>query len=127
MLFEIIRQAVEALRRSPLRSFLTMLGIVWGIVTVALLLAYGTSFRGILVDSFNAIGKGAVICWPQQTSEQAGGQRAGKPVVFETEDLEVIRQEATLVQHACLETVRFLAITYEQRRATDAVRGVCSE
>ncbi len=127
MLVEILRQAVEALRRSPLRTFLTMLGIVWGIVTVALLLAYGAGFRRVLVASFDAFGKGAVVCWPQQTSEQAGGQRAGKRVVFEKEDLEMVKQEATLVEQACLETVRFLAITYELRLANTAVRGVCPD
>ena len=36
MFREILRQAWEALRRNPLRSFLTMLGIVWGIVSVTL-------------------------------------------------------------------------------------------
>ena len=34
MFREILRQAWDALRRNPLRSFLTMLGIVWGIVSV---------------------------------------------------------------------------------------------
>ena len=58
-----------------------MLGIVWGIATVTLLIAYGSSFRSILVSGFDAFGKSVVICWPQQTSEQPGGQRAGKKVV----------------------------------------------
>ena len=55
-----------------------MLGIVWGIATVTLLIAYGSSFRSVLVHGFDAFGKSVVICWPQQTSEQPGGQRAGK-------------------------------------------------
>ena len=50
-----------------------MLGIVWGIVTVTLLIAYGNSFRSILVGGFDAFGKSVVIAWPQQTSEQPGG------------------------------------------------------
>ncbi len=124
---EILRQAWLALRRNPLRSLLTMLGIVWGIAAVALLLAYGAGFRRVLLDSFEAFGKGAVVCWPQQTSEQAGGQRAGKRVVFTREDLEAVKQEATLVEDACLETVRFLAITRGERLANTAVRGVCAE
>ena len=37
MLIEIIREAWVALRRNYTRSFLTMLGIVWGIATVTLL------------------------------------------------------------------------------------------
>src|SRR2546428_11369293 len=78
MFREILRQAYDALRRNKVRSFLTMLGIVWGIVSVTILIAYGSSFRSILVYSFEVFGKGAVVCWPGTTSEQAGGERAGK-------------------------------------------------
>ena len=78
MLTEIIREAWIALKRNYTRSLLTMLGIVWGIATVTLLIAYGSSFRSILVNGFNAFGKGAVVCWPQQTSEQPGGSGRAK-------------------------------------------------
>ena len=127
MLIEILRQSFDALKRQPFRSFLTMLGIVWGIVAVTILIAYGNSFRTVLVTAFNAFGKGAVVCWPGQTSEQAGGERAGKPVRFEAEDVEWIRQEDTLVRYVGLETVRWLSITYGERFANTAVRGVFPE
>jgi len=127
MFRETFIQAWSALRRQPLRSFLTMLGIMWGIAAVALLLAYGRGLRSVVVASFDAFGKGAVICWPQQTSEQAGGQRAGKQVVLEKEDLELVRENATLVKTACLETVRWLPISYGDRLANTAIRGVCPE
>jgi putative ABC transport system permease protein len=127
MFIEILRQSWDALKRQPFRSFLTMLGIVWGIVAVTILIAYGNSFRTVLVTAFNAFGKGAVVCWPGQTSEQAGGERAGKPVRFEAEDVEWIRQEDTLVRYVGLETVRWLSITYGERLANTAVRGVFPE
>jgi len=127
MFRETIIQAWIALRRQPLRSFLTMLGIVWGIAAVAMLIAYGNSFRSVIVAAFDAFGKGAVIAWPAQTSEQAGGQRAGKQVRFEKEDVEMIRQEATMVKTVCLETVRWLPISYGERMASTAIRGVCPE
>jgi putative ABC transport system permease protein len=123
-----LNEAWRALRRNRTRSALTMLGIVWGIATVTLLIAYGGSFREILVSGFNAFGKGAVICWPQQTSEQPGGQRAGKKVVFEQADLDMIKETANYVRHACLETVRRPGIAYGDRMVgTAAVRGVCPE
>ncbi len=125
MLNEILRQAWAALTRQPLRSVLTMLGIVWGIVAVTLLLAYGNDFRRILLTSFEAFGKGAVIAWPGTTSEQAGGERAGKKVRFEQADIEMIDAQATLVKRACLESVRFLGISYGDRLANTAIRGVC--
>jgi putative ABC transport system permease protein len=128
MLTEIIREAWVALKRNYTRTFLTMLGIVWGIATVTLLIAYGSSFRNILVGGFNAFGKSVVICWPQQTSEQPGGQRAGKKVVLEKADIEIIKETAPLVKYACLETVRRPSIAYGDRMVgTDPVRGVCPE
>ncbi len=127
MLREILIQAWIALTRNKLRSLLTMLGIVWGIAAVALLLAYGNSFRSLLVAAFDAFGRGAVIAWPAQTSEQAGGQRAGKLVRFEKEDVDLIQQEGSLVRNICMETVRWLPISYGDRIANTAIRGVCPE
>jgi putative ABC transport system permease protein len=128
MLTEIVIEAWAALRRNYTRSFLTMLGVVWGIATVTLLIAYGNSFRSILVNGFDAFGKSVVICWAQQTSEQPGGQRAGKKVVFEQADVDMIKEMAPLVKHVCREAVNRPGIGYGDRLVgTAAVRGVCPE
>ena len=128
MLTEIILEAWVALKRNYTRSLLTMLGIVWGIATVTLLIAYGSSFRQILVNGFDAFGKSVVICWPQQTSEQPGGQRAGKKVVFEQADVDMVKETAPLVKYVCRETVKRPGIAYEDRMVgTAAIRGVCPE
>src|SRR5207302_8440627 len=106
MLIEIIIEAWIALRRNLTRSFLTMLGIVWGLAPVTLLIAYGSSFRGVLVHGFDAFGKRVVMCWPQQTSEQPGGQRAGEQVRLEQGDVDIVKGTAPLVRHVCRETAR---------------------
>ncbi len=127
MLREILKQSWAALLRSPTRSFLTMLGIVWGIVSVALLVAYGSSFRSVIVNAFYAFGKSVVICWPGQTSEQAGGERAGRRIRFEKADVEAILNEVSLVKSACLETVQWRPISYRERLTNNPIRGVCPE
>src|SRR5438128_10778639 len=128
MLTEIIREAWIALKRNYTRSLLTMLGIVWGIATVTLLIAYGSSFRNILVTGFDAFGKSVVICWAQQTSEQPGGQRAGKKVVFEQADVEMVKATAPRVKYVCRESVKRPGIAYGDRMVgTAAIRGVCPE
>ena len=128
MLTEIIREAWIALKRNLTRSFLTMLGIVWGIATVTLLIAYGSSFREILVSAFNTFGQSVVIGWPGQTSEQPGGQRAGKKVVLEQADVDIIKAQASLVKYVCRETVKRPGIAYADRMVgTAAIRGVCPE
>jgi len=78
---EIFKEAWAALGRNPLRSLLTMSGISWGIVAVTLLLSYGSGFRNVLMYTFEVFGKGAVVCWPGTTSEQAEANAPAKPCV----------------------------------------------
>jgi len=127
MLKQVLMDAWEALLRNRTRSVLTMLGIVWGIMAVALLISYGGGFRTVLVSSFDAFGKDVVIGWPGQTSEQAGGQRAGKKIVLEQADVERIKADASLVRTVCRESVKFLQVTAGDRAINTAVRGVCPE
>jgi putative ABC transport system permease protein len=124
VLKEVLIQAWDALRRNRMRSVLTMLGIVWGIMAVAVLMAYGNGFRAALVRGFDAFGRSAVVAWPGQTSEQAGGERAGRPIRLEKADLDAVLGEATLVKQASLETVRWLPISYGDRMSNTAIRGV---
>jgi len=127
MLFEIFKESWAALGRNKVRSLLTMTGIAWGIVAVTLLLSYGSGFRSVLMYTFESFGKGAVICWPGTTSEQAGGERAGKPVRFDSEDAEWVRAQSPLIKRVTLETVRFEGISHESRLSDSATRGVYPE
>ena len=127
MLQEILRQAWNSLRRQPVRSSLTMAGIVWGIVAVTMLMAYGSGFRRVLMHTFESFGHNVILCWPGTTSEQAGGERAGQKVRFEQADVDEIRARAGLVKQVCPETVQFLGISHEERTANTAIRGVCTE
>jgi len=127
MFREIFKQAWTALGRNPVRSFLTMSGISWGIVAVTLLLSYGAGFRTVLMYTFEVFGKGAVVAWPGTTSEQAGGERAGKPVRFEAEDAEWVKAQSPLIKRVTRETVRFQGVSYGERLSDCAVRGVYPE
>ena len=100
---ELITQGWQALLRDRLRSVLTMLGIVWGLASVVLLLAYGQGLGGSVLNAFLAVGNDIIVLWPGQTSMQAGGQRAGKPVSYEYEDVAAIRDEVPLVRSVSAE------------------------
>lgn len=121
---DIFLEAWRALHRSRLRSVLTMIGITWGVVTVTLLLSYGEGFRSILLRMFEAFGHDAVTVWPGTTSEQAGGERAGRPVRFEQADLDWLQARATLIKHLSPETVEDCTLTYQDRMVVAVVRGV---
>src|SRR6202049_767324 len=127
MLIEVFKEAWIALGRNRVRSLLTMTGISWGIVAVTLLLSYGSGFRSVLLYTFEVFGKGAVICWPGTTSEQAGGERAGKAVRFEQEDADWVKAQSPLVKRVTLENVKFLGISHDERLSDTAIRGVYPE
>ena len=127
MFGEILRQAWAALARNRTRSFLTMLGMVWGVACATILIAYGTAQREVLVGTFEAAGKSLVICFGGQTSEQAGGERAGRRIRLSLDDLERVRAQATLVRQSSLETISRVPVTYGDRVENAIVRGVYPE
>ena len=93
-----LSQSYDSLRRHPTRSILTMLGIVWGISTVVLLLAYGEGVGSSVLSASMGIGNNVIILWEGQTSLQAGGQRAGQRIHFKFEDIQAIRDEVPVVK-----------------------------
>src|SRR4051812_20036276 len=95
---ELVLQGRQALMRDRMRSALTMLGIGWGLVSVVLLLAYGQGLGGCVLHAFLNMGNNVIVLWPGQTSMQAGGQRAGKAVKYELEDVEAIRDEVPIIR-----------------------------
>src|SRR5437763_15279361 len=103
---ELISQSWQALRRNQLRSVLTMLGIVWGLASVVILLAYGQGLGGSVLHAFMNMGNNVIVLWPGQTSLQAGGQRARKPVTYQCEDVEAARDEDPIVSAGSAEVVR---------------------
>ncbi|HEY1272143.1 MAG TPA: ABC transporter permease [Terriglobales bacterium] len=121
---ELISQSWQALMRNRLRSVLTMLGIVWGLASVVILLAYGQGLGGSVLHAFMNMGNNVVVLWPGQTSMQAGGQRAGKPVNYEYEDVEAIREEVPIVRAVSAEIVQNFGFKYGTRVVSIGVRGV---
>lgn len=127
MLKEIVLQAWDSLRRNPTRSLLTMMGIVWGIAAVTLLMSYGAGFRTVMVRTFQNFSKSAIVIFPGQTSEQAGGERAGKRIRLELSDLAAAEAESPLIRKVCPETIRRVPTSYLERAQSANVRGVCPE
>jgi putative ABC transport system permease protein len=121
---ELISQGWQSLMRDRMRSALTMLGIVWGLASVVLLLAYGQGLGGAVLNAFLNMGNNVIVLWPGQTSMQAGGQRAGKPVKYQLEDVQAIRDEVPIVRAVSGEIDRDLGFKLGTRVVSIQVRGV---
>jgi putative ABC transport system permease protein len=124
---EIIVQATSSLIAHRFRAVLTMLGISWGIVTVVLLMAYGTGFQRAIMYGFrNAFSEGTVIVSGGQTSLQAGGERSGRRIVLQQDDVDAISELGSL-KYVSPEYMNSWPITYGLRQTTAGVRGVSPE
>ncbi|SEF52054.1 putative ABC transport system permease protein [Bryocella elongata] len=109
---EAISQSVSSLRRNRLRSALTMLGIVWGLVTVVLLLSYGRSLGQTVLNGFLGLGDNVIMVWGGQTSMQAGGERAGQKIRFHAGDMEAVRDSLPFLKAVSRETDDTFALKY---------------
>jgi putative ABC transport system permease protein len=101
-----------------------MLSIIWGVASLVLLLAYGQGFDRALRQAFLQIGKDLVAVFPGQTSLQAGGERAGRPVMLELKDVKAIQEGVPTVEAVSPEFRRFYPLVFNDRTRRYSVAGV---
>ena len=111
----LLEQAYGAMRHDLRKTILTMLGMAWGIATVVLLLAYGDGFGRAIENIFHSFGATAVGIFPNRTSEQAGGNKAGVLIHFTNEDVELLRNTVPLVRHIARESDKQSKVQYGPR------------
>src|SRR5437868_14621464 len=100
VLRDLIRDVFRTLWSHKLRTFLTMFGIAWGIVSIVLMVAAGEGLRKGQEDQARNLGKDILIVFHGRTSLQAGGTRAGKVVHWEDTDVQALQQEAVDCEYA---------------------------
>jgi putative ABC transport system permease protein len=94
---EVLSQVVSNLRANKLRSFLTMFGILWGVISVVVLSATGEGFQQGNQRVLQELGKNIAIVWGGRTSLQAGGERAGRRVLLTVDDARALERESSMI------------------------------
>jgi putative ABC transport system permease protein len=97
---DLIGDVLRTLWAHKLRTFLTMFGIAWGIISIVLMVAAGEGLRKGQEDQARTLGKDILIVFHGRTSLHAGGTRAGKVVRWEDEDVEAVQSESPDCEHA---------------------------
>jgi putative ABC transport system permease protein len=88
-----LRQMLQDIRHQKLRTLLTLFGITWGTVSVALLVSFGEGLQRRIEKNQKGLGDGIVIAWPSRTSLAWNGLGKGRPMRVTEEDLEALRRE----------------------------------
>src|SRR5438094_1857919 len=123
MFRDLLQEAYTAMRHNRRRTALTMLGMGWGIATVVMLLAYGTGFGQACANIFANFGTKLVIVVPGKTSMQAGGQKAGIPVRFTQEDVEMLTTNLPQISRITPEVSKPANVQYDTRVFSWQVTG----
>lgn len=120
----IFAEAWQALRFHARRTVLTMLGIAWGIATVVMLLAYGSGFDASVRSAFESFGTNLILVFPGRTSQQSGGEKAGKIIRLQHEDVEFLQSSIPQIKEVTPELSGDYRIGYGARFQEFEVNGV---
>jgi putative ABC transport system permease protein len=123
MFKDLLREAYDAMRHNRRRTALTMLGMAWGIATVVILLAYGNGFGVACANIFANFGTKLMVLVPGRSSMQAGGQKAGVPLRFTLDDVELLTSNVPQIMHISPNVFKQSHIQYETRTYDFNVNG----
>ena len=121
---EVFAQVLSNLRANKLRTFLTMFGILWGVISVVILSATGEGFRRGNQHVLEELGKNIAIVWGSRTSLQAGGQRAGRQIFLTVDDARALARESTMIDVVSSEIQRGLNVKSAYNAASLGVTGI---
>jgi putative ABC transport system permease protein len=88
-----LRQMLQDVRHQKMRTLLTLFGITWGTVSVALLVAFGEGLEARVRKNQRGLGQSIVIAWPSRTSIPFEGLGKGRRIRVSEDDLEALRRE----------------------------------
>ena len=124
----ILTESFASLRFYRRRTLITVFSLAWGVASFVLLMSYGHGFDKVLQMGFRAVGQDLIIMAEGQTSQQAGGLRAGRKVELHLDDVEAIRLAVPMVRALSPEVMQFGAKVVRGTREKDyTLRGVRAE
>ena len=96
---DLFRDTIDNLWGHKLRTFLTMFGIAWGIISIILMVAAGEGLRVGQARQMETFGRDIMIVFSGRTSMQAGGMRAGRDIHWGSSDYLTVQAQAPSCQY----------------------------
>ena len=86
-------EVLMTLRRNKLRSFLTMLGVAWGIFMLVVMLGMGNGLKNAVLGGFDGFATNSAFLWTMPTTKPWAGFQRGRHFNFDNEDTRLIREQ----------------------------------
>ncbi len=121
----IFRLFLRDLKKQRKRITLTLMAIVWGTISIVMLLAFGEGMKRSLNKAQHGMGKDIVVMWGGQTSIPYQGLGKGRRIHFVDEDVELLKKRVPEIEAAGGEYNRWgVSITYKNNTVSERVNGV---
>lgn len=91
--FDTLREIIRYLGQYKARTGMTMFGIIWGTLTVILLLAFGVGVKKQMSINMHGLGEWIAIVWPGRTSIPFEGYGRNRDIRLTDDDMELLRRE----------------------------------
>lgn len=91
-------EVLMTLRRNKLRSFLTMLGVAWGIFMLVVMLGMGNGLKNAVLGGFDGFATNCTFIWTMPTTKPYEGFQRGRRFTFDNEDIQLIRDRVPGVE-----------------------------
>ncbi len=120
---DLISDVFRTLWAHKLRTALTMFGIAWGVVSIVLMVAAGEGLRVGQKKQTENLGKDIMIVFSGRTSMQAGGERAGRRIRWEDNDIPQIKADSPNCKYVLPELGNTERIRSQYNNASLTVTG----
>ncbi len=123
--FMFFSHLLRDVRSQKTRTVLTVFGIVWGTVSIVLLLGFGVGMGRQMSKNMHGMGEGIIILWPARTSISYQGLNKGRALSFLEEDAFLLEREVPQVASVSAEYSRWNTTLKNDKNSYSAlVRGV---
>jgi putative ABC transport system permease protein len=90
------QEIFATMRKNKLRTFLTMLGVFWGIFMLVIMLGSGNGLENGILKDFGGTATNSFYMWTQPASKAYKGMKPGRRFFFNTSDVKALEQVAEL-------------------------------
>jgi putative ABC transport system permease protein len=117
-----VRLALEAIGRSPLRSALTILGMLIGVAAVVTMTALGSGARRSVSEKIEAIGSNVIFVFPQSSGVSGARAALGTgPRLSEEDGHAIVRESVSVAAAAPALRARAQVVHADKNMATQVI------
>lgn len=107
------QEIYESVRKNKMRTFITVIGVTWGIFLLVTLLGCARGMENSFNRLFGDFATNSVFIWGQSTEKAFHGFQKGKQVILNLDDVETIKRE--------IDGIEF--VVPRNRRSGDLIRN----